>query len=139
MFRRVSLLLALMCAMFLTTNLVAQDKKEPQKARISLYRVAPGKHVDFLKWLAARDAIDREAGVPPTVMYAHTDGDSWDYIGIAPMTTPEQDKKVDELMAKAGLKTGFAGGIEFRTLMASHTDTFAIGPVSASDLLGMMK
>ena len=112
-----------------------QDKKDPGRARITIYHVAPGKHLDFLKWMAAQDEVAREAGVPTVQLYAHIDGDSWDYLGIAPVTTLEQDKKLDEIAAKRGLRTGVPGSIEFRQLLASHTDTFAAGPTSASELV----
>jgi len=112
-----------------------QDKKDPGRARITIYHVAPGKHLDFLKWMAAQDEVAKEAGVPTVQLFAHIEGDSWDYLGIAPVTTPEQDKKLDEIAAKKGLKTGVPGSIEFRQLLASHTDTFAAGPTSASELV----
>jgi hypothetical protein len=44
-----------------------------------------------------------------------------------------------EATRKRGRKTGFAAGLEFRTFVSSHTDTFAIGPVSAADLVSMAK
>ena len=109
--------------------------KEMPHRRVALYRVAAGKQLDFLKWLAANDAIDKEAGVPAAEIYAHTDGDSWDYMQIAPDTSKEQQAKVDEVAKKHGMKTGFASSLEFRTVISSHTDTFAIGPVSAADLV----
>jgi hypothetical protein len=79
--------------------------------------------------------VAKEAGVPAAQLYAHTDGDSWDYVGVAPVTTPEQDKKMDEIAKKKGMKTGFAVALEFRALVASHTDTFTVGPTTAADLV----
>jgi hypothetical protein len=104
-------------------------------ARVVLYRCVPGKQLEFLKWVAANDAIDKEAGVPASHIYAHTNGDSWDYMQIAPDLTEAQQAKVDELSKKHGLKTGFAASLEFRTMIAWHTDTFVIGPVTAADLV----
>jgi hypothetical protein len=112
-----------------------KDQKEPGRARITIYHVAPGKHLDFLRWMAAQDEIAKEAGVPTVQLYAHIDGDSWDYLGLAPVTTPEQDKKLDEIAAKRGQKTGLPASLEFRQLLASHTDTFAAGPTSAAELV----
>jgi hypothetical protein len=112
-----------------------QDKKEPGRARITIYHVAPGKHLEFLRWMAAQDEVAKEAGVEPVQLYAHIDGDSWDYLGLAPVTTLEQDKKLDEIAAKKGLKTGLPASLEFRQFLASHTDTFAAGPTSAADLV----
>jgi hypothetical protein len=139
MSRRLSVFVATICALILTTSALAQEKKEPGHAIVSIYRIAPGKHVDFLKWMAAREAISKEAGLAATQWYVHTDGDSWDYVLIAPQTTAEQEKKVDELAAKAGLKTGYAASLELRQYMAVHTDTMATGPMSAADIVAMAK
>ena len=113
--------------------------KQPPHARISLYRVAPGKHLEFLKWMAENDAVDKDAGVPASTLYSHLDGDSWDFLGIAPDLTRDQQAKVDEAARKRGRKTGFPAGLEFRTFVSWHTDTFAIGPVSAADLVAASK
>lgn len=113
----------------------APKAQEPGKVIVSLYRVAPGKHLDFLKWMATREAISREAGVGPVRWYAHTNGDSWDFVAVAPEPTKEQDAKVDELTKQKGFKTGFAAALEFRQFIAYHTDTFATGPQSAADLV----
>jgi hypothetical protein len=114
---------------------MAKQEMKPATARVALYRCVPGKQLEFLKWMAEADAIDKEAGVPPAQWYAHTDGDSWDYMQIVPDLTEAQQAKVDEVTKKRGRKTGFAASLEFRTMIAWHTDTMTIGPVTASDLV----
>jgi hypothetical protein len=111
------------------------EKQEPGRARISMYRAAPGRQLELLKWLAAREEVYREAGQPASQLYAHLDGADWDYFVVWPVTTPEQDKKADELATKRGLKTGFAASLEFRELLASHADTFVAGPMTAAELV----
>jgi hypothetical protein len=111
------------------------EMKQPPTAVVSLYRIAPGKQLAFLRWMAEAAAINKEAGVPADQFYAHTNGDSWDYLHIAPDLSKEQQAKVDEVTKKHGRKTGFAASLEIRTFVASHTDTFVIGPVSAADLV----
>lgn len=113
----------------------AKAEKDPPTARIALYRVAPGKQLDFLKWMAENDAVDKEAGVPVSQFYAHTSGDSWDYMQIAPDLTKEQQAKVDEVSKKRGRKVRAQAGLEFRTFMAWHTDTMTVGPMTATDLV----
>lgn len=115
--------------------IISAQTAEPGKAVVALYHVAPGKHLEMLKWFAAREAIDKEAGVAPLQWYVHTDGDSWDFMSIAPRLTDAEEAKVDEIAKKKGLKTGFAQGLEFRQFITSHTDTFVRGPMSASDLI----
>jgi len=77
---------------------------KPPKARVALYRAAPGQQVALLKWMAAQDRASQAAGLPPTQIYAHTDGDSWDYMAIDPVTTPAQDAAVDAAAARWGCR-----------------------------------
>ena len=113
----------------------AAPAKKPPHATVSLYRIATGKQLEFLKWMAAREAIDKEVGFAPTQWYAHDDGDSWDYMGVGPMTSPEQDDKVEAALKKHGLTTGFKQSLEVRQFIASHTDTLTVGPMSAGELV----
>ena len=110
---------------------------EPPKARVALYRAAPGQQVALLKWLAAQDRAAQAAGVPTGQLYAHTDGDSWDYLAIDPVTTPAQDKAIEAAQKKMGLGTGPAQSLELRKYIAIHTDTFVIGPVTAAQYLAL--
>ena len=113
------------------------EAKEPPTARIALYRLAPGKQLDFLKWMAENDAIAKEAGVPASQVYVHTNGDAWDYMQIAPDLTKDQQAKVDEVTKKRGRKTGLQASLEFRTFVAWHTDTDTVGPMTAAEIVAM--
>ena len=110
---------------------------QPPKARIALYRAAPGQQVALLKWLDAQDRAAAAAGVPVGQLYAHTDGDSWDYLAIDPVTTPAQEAAIDAAAKKMGMATGPASNIEFRKYISMHTDTFAVGPVTPAHYLVM--
>lgn len=113
----------------------AQSRTAMPKAVVSLYRISPGQHLAFLKWQAAREAADRDAGVPATQWYAHLNGDSWDYVAIAPDLDDATQDKVDAAEAKRGLSTGMRASLEFRQMIAVHTDTFAAGPYTAQQLV----
>lgn len=110
---------------------------QPPKARVALYRAAPGQQVALLKWLASQDRAAQAAGVPTGQLYAHTDGDSWDYLAIDPITTPAQDAAIEAAQRKMGLGTGPAQSLELRKYISVHTDTFVIGPVSAAQYLAL--
>lgn len=114
---------------------VAQAPAQPGRAVVSLYRAAPGHQVELLKWLAQQDRIAEAAGLPPMQLYAHTDGDSWDYVGINPVTTEAQDKALDAAARKLGLPAGPGVGIELRKHVAVHTDTATMGPMTAAQYL----
>lgn len=108
---------------------------QPPKSRVSLYHAAPGQHVALLHWFAEQDRIAAAAGLPPMQLYAHTDGDSWDYLGINPTTTPEQDAAMDAAAKKMGLPYGPGVGLELRKYIASHTDTYTDGPMTSAQYL----
>jgi hypothetical protein len=110
---------------------------EPPRARVALYRAAPGQQVALLRWLAGQNRAAQAAGLPAGKLYVHTDGDSWDYLAIDPVTTPAQDAAVDAAAKKMGMPAGPAASLEFRKYIAMHTDTFAIGPVTPEQYLAM--
>ena len=130
-----TLCVPLLAAALLATTSMAPAQQRDHTAIVSIYRIAPGKHMEFLKWMAAREASDKEAGAPPTQWYRHLDGDSWDYVGIAPEMNDAMSGKSDAMAKKHGMTVGMKAGLELRELMASHTDTIAAGPSTAAQLV----
>lgn len=130
----VSLIACLMLALTAWCPSLAWSQ-EAGHSMVSIYRIAPGKHLEFLRWQAARDAASAEAGIGATQWYAHMDGDSWDFVSIAPATTDAENEKVDAILKGKKLTTGFRAALEFRTMVASHTDTYASGPTTAAALI----
>jgi len=112
-----------------------QKKTDVPRARISIYLVAPGRQLDFLRYWAAQEEVAKEAGVAPVQLYAHVEGDRWDYLLVRPITTPDQDARMDEIAERKGLKTGVPASLEFRALVASHTDTLVAGPTSPAAMV----
>lgn len=110
---------------------------EPPKARVALYRAGPGQQVALLRWLAGQNRAAQAAGVATGQLYVHTDGDSWDYLAIDPVTTPAQDAAVEAAAKKMGMATGAAASLEFRKYIAMHSDTFATGPVTPAQYLAL--
>lgn len=104
---------------------------------VQIYHVAPGQQVAFLKWLDQQDRIAAAAGVPRGQLYAHTDGDSWDYLVINPVTTEAQDTAVEAAARRMGVNV-VRGGIELRKYLNSHTDTYTRGPTTAADYLALI-
>ena len=107
-------------------------------AMVSLYHAAPGEQVALLKWLADQDRVATAAGVPRSQLYVHSDGDSWDYLMIAPITTAAQDAAVEAAGARMGIDVGPKSSIEFRKHILSHSDTSARGPTTAADYLALL-
>jgi hypothetical protein len=110
------------------------------RVQIEIYRIAPGAHADFLRLIARYDEANRIAGLPPRQLYVHQDGASWDYVIIQPAdTTPEQDKKLAAAAKQLGIPQGASFFFEIRRFIAEHTDTSAIGPITAAEWLASQK
>jgi len=129
--RALHVVLAASALLALSAAAPAQDRHPP--SIVSIYRIAPGHQADFLKWMAAREAIARQLGVPDTQWYRHLDGDSWDYVAIAP-DTRTMDDKLDAAAKQKGLTSGVKASLELRQWMAVHTDTYAAGPMTAEQM-----
>ena len=132
---KLKLILAAAAACAFATPALGQDT--PQ-AIVSLYRAAPGQQVPLLKWMAQQDRASQAAGVAASQIYVHTSGDSWDYLVINPVTTKAQDDAVEAAAKQMGLATGPRASIQFRTMIAVHTDTMANGPQTAAQILAAL-
>jgi hypothetical protein len=88
-----------------------------------------------MKWVAAREELDKEVGLAPTRWYAHVSGASWDLLSIGPAPTPEQTTKLEELAKARGLTIRGRAAVEIRQFMSSHTDTRVVGPFTAAEML----
>ena len=105
------------------------------RAIVSLYHGVPGHQEALVRWLADQDRIAAAAGIQPAQLYVHTDGDSWDFMIIQPVTTEAQDDALDAAAKRLGLPAGPRAALEFRKHIQSHTDTFVRGPVTAAQYL----
>ena len=132
---KLKLILAAAAACAFSVPAIGQDV--PQHI-VSLYRAAPGQQVALLKWMAQQDRASAAAGIGPSQIYVHTSGDSWDYLVINPVTTKAQDDAIDAAAKQMGLATGPRASIQFRTMIATHTDTTATGPQSAAQILAAL-
>jgi hypothetical protein len=134
---KLKLMLAAATATTLAFSMPAVGQDMPEHI-VSLYRAAPGQQVALLKWMAAQDRASVAAGLPASQIYVHTSGDSWDYLVINPVTTKAQDDAVDAAAKKMGIASGPRASIEFRTMIASHTDTMSDGPTTAAQILARL-
>ena len=134
---KLKLILAAAAASACMWSVPAIGQDAPQYI-VSLYRAAPGQQVALLKWMASQDRASVAAGLPASQIYVHTSGDSWDYAVINPVTTKAQDDAIEAAAKKLGLSSGPRASIEFRTMIASHTDTTSDGPMTAAQILARL-
>lgn len=133
--RRGSAVLVCAAIVLAFTSHLAGADDAPRKI-VEIYRIVPGQHEAFLKLIAQFDAANQEAGIPARDLYVHQDGANWDFMLIQNAeNSPEQSKKLAEALKKRGLPGGAHFFLEFRKLIAEHTDTFVEGPTSAATWL----
>ena len=98
---------------------------ESKDMLIEIYRIAPGKHAEFLRHLALLDQANAEAGLPARQLFVHQDGASWDFVLLQPAHhTDDENAKLDAAFRKLGIPQGAKFFVNFRQLIAEHTDTF---------------
>jgi hypothetical protein len=117
--------LLMMAALPLARAQTAEPAPEPRKL-VEIYRIAPGQHEAFVRLLAKFDEANVEAGIPPRELYVHQDGANWDFMLIQNADyTDEQSAKIGPAFERLGLPRGAKFFVEFRKLIAEHSDTFA--------------
>lgn len=127
--------LAIALAAPATAQTVAAPES-PSKSLVEIYRIAPGQHEAFLRFIARADAVNIEAGLPPRQLYVHSDGEGWDFMLIQPAETPADKRAaLNAAWEKSGLPSGADFFFEIRKYIAEHSDTFARGPTTATDFL----
>jgi len=122
---------------FLTVQAFAA---EPPRMLVEIYHIAPGQHTAFLEAIAKYDEANRMAGLPPRQLYVHSDGASWDFLFIQPAETPpDKTAALNAAWEKLGLPSGADFFLSFRQYIASHEDTFVLGPTAAANFLASRK
>lgn len=132
---KLGMIVAAAAAFAMPSSVLAQAPAEPGGATVTLYRAAPGHQLMLLQWLAQQERAAAAAGVPASQLFIHQNGDSWDYLLIAPDLTDAQDDAVEAAARRLGVPTGPGVGIELRKHVAWHTDTLVMGPMSVADYL----
>lgn len=131
--RPASLALALVMAIGFGAAAVRAD---PSQRMVEIYRIAPGQHAAFLRFVALCDEANARAGLPPRQLYVHEDGASWDFILIQPADlTPEQSKALDAAFKELKIPQGGKFFVAIRQYMIEHSDTVATGPTTAAEWL----
>lgn len=125
-----------------TPPTVVDDGKAWPEAQFEVFKLAPGKQEAFIRQLAQWDQVSGAGGQPPTQMFIHEDGEEWDVLLYKPFPktpiTPAQQATMDAKAEALHLKTGVAFWLEIRQNMASHTETKAMGPLSAAQWLARL-
>jgi len=106
---------------------------------ISLYKIAPGKHLEFIEWMAAWDEVYEEIGLEQPVWYRNIRGDSWDFFVIFPPFDRAKEDEMEKVGKARGLDVGFAWKLKHWEFVAENTGTLAYGPTTPAELLNSLE
>ena len=76
------LAIVVVCALASAAPRWMPDKKEQSRVRICIYHVATGKHLEFLKWMAAQDEVAKEAEMVYWDDLGHNRENGWSLFGL---------------------------------------------------------
>ena len=128
---RAAMVPLLVAGLFAAATAIAETKN----MLMEIYRIAPGKHEEFLRHVALLDQANAEAGMPPRQLFVHQDGASFDFVILQPAHhTDEQSAKLSAAFKKLGIPGGAKFFVHFRTFISEHTDTF-VERTTAADYL----
>ena len=132
-FRKQVLLLSLFLGMTLSAGSFAGVKT------ISLYKIAPGKHLEFIEWMAAWDEVYEEIGLEQPVWYRNIRGDNWDFFVIFPPFDRAKEDEMEKVGKARGLEIGFAWKLKHWQFITENTGTLVQGPTTPAELLKSLK
>lgn len=114
----------------------AEEEPAMKESIIEVFRVVPGKHEEFIRFVAKLDAIYESIGIAPRQLYVHSTGAEWDFLVIQPSSmTPDKAAEYKKALEKNNIPSGFDFFIEFRKLYTEHSDTITDGPITAAEFI----
>ena len=102
---------------------------------IAIYKIVPGKQLEFIQWMAEWDKVYHEIGLEQPVWYRSIKGADWDFVVIYPPFDNAKEMEMEKVGKQRGLEIGFQWKLKFWEFMSSNTSTLALGPITPAELL----
>ena len=124
----------------------AAAQEAPQEpwpeANFEIFKLAPGEQEAFIRSVAKTDEVARSIGLPPIQLYVHKQGADWDVLLLKRVSrtklTPEQEATLAQRRIELGAPSGPEAFLDIRKKVAAHTDTIAVGPITAEAWLARL-
>ncbi|MBN8842212.1 MAG: hypothetical protein J0H88_03100 [Sphingomonadales bacterium] len=119
----------------------AQPEAWPE-ANFEIFKLAPGEQEAFIRSVAKSDEVSRAIGIPPIQLYIHKQGADWDVLLLKRVRTtkltPEQEATLAQKRIEIGVPSGPEAFLDIRKKVAAHSDTIAVGPITAEAWLARL-
>ncbi|KGJ99160.1 hypothetical protein [Thalassotalea sp. ND16A] len=132
------LTMLLLTSSFISTQAVAVADQSAIYT-ITVWKIHPGKHVEFIKYMTEWEEVFKEINEPPMKWYRKISGDSYDFVSISPPFNYEAEKAMEAAGKKRGLPIGYNYTLKLNEFADSYTSTIVEGPQSMADLLAQIE
>lgn len=124
----------------LSNSYQAQAVADPSAIyTITIWKIHPGKHVEFIKYMKEWEEVFEEIKEPPMKWYRKISGDSYDFVSISPPFNYKVEQAMEAAGKKRGLPIGYNYTLKLNEFADSYTSTIVEGPQSMADLLSQIK
>ena len=130
---KLTITLALTLAM--TSNYAHAVAEKSSVYSMTVWKIHPGKHVEFIKYMEQWEHVYREIELPPMKWYRKISGDSYDFVSISPPFNNAKEHEMEKAGKKRGLPIGYNYTIKLNEYVDSYTTTYVEGPQSMATLL----
>ena len=106
---------------------------------ITVWKIHPGKHAEFIKYMKEWEEVYAEIKLPPMKWYRKISGDSYDFISIDHPFNRDAEHAMEAAGKKRGLPIGYNYTLKLNEYADSYTTTYVEGPQSMADLFAQMQ
>jgi hypothetical protein len=102
---------------------------------ITVWKIHPGKHVEFIKYMKEWEQVYIDIKLPPMKWYRKISGDSYDFISVSPPFNNAKEHEMEKVGKARGLPIGYNYTLKLNEYVDTYTSTYVEGPQSMADLL----
>ncbi len=105
---------------------------------ITVWKIHPGKHVEFIKYMKEWEQVYIDIKLPPMKWYRKISGDSYDFVSISPPFNNAKEHEMEKVGKARGLPIGYNYTLKLNEYVDTYTSTYVEGPQSMADLLSQV-
>ncbi len=122
----------------LTSNFAHAVAEQSSIYTITVWKIHPGKHVEFIKYMKEWEQVYIDIKLPPMKWYRKISGDSYDFVSISPPFNNAKEHEMEKVGKTRGLPIGYNYTLKLNEYVDSYTSTYVEGPQSMADLLSQI-
>lgn len=126
---------SVICAVLMFMGLLVSNISVAGMKTIGIYKIVPGKQLEFMQWMAAWDEVYAEIGLAQPEWYRNVRGDDWDFVVIFPSFVPEKEAEMERVGNAKGLEIGFHWKLKYWEFISEQTETLVQGPTTPAQLI----